>query len=216
MGLAGEPAGSVTVRPAGTADWGAVRDLCCLTANAGNPIERPRWPFFAELWIGPYQRIVPEWTYVAEVAGQVVGYLTGCPDTVAFRRARPLRCTAPLLLRVAAGRFGWGSDPRRFVRRTLRREQGPEERLLARLPAGFLVDYPAHLHVNAAAGWRGRVVGRRLIERYVGDLRARRVRGVHLFCGAAARGFYLRLGFEELGSLPLRSGAGIHALGRRL
>lgn len=216
MGLAAGPAGSMTVRPAGTADWGAVRDLCCLTANAGSPIERPRWPFFAELWIGPYQRIVPEWTYVAEVAGQVVGYLTGCPDTAAFRRVRLLHFTGPLLLRVAAGRFGWSPDPRRFVRRTLRREQGPEECLLGRLPVDFLVDYPAHLHVNVAAGRRGQGVGRRLIERYVRDLGAGRVRGVHLFCGAAARGFYLRLGFEELGSLPLRSGAAIHALGRRL
>ena len=80
-------------------DWADVRSLCCRTGNGGDPIDRKRWPLFAELWIGPYQRLVPDWTYVAEVDGRVVGYLTGCPDTAALRRARRFPSDAP-----AAGR----------------------------------------------------------------------------------------------------------------
>jgi len=84
----GDPGASVLVRAAKSpADWQAVRSLCCRTGNGGDPIDPTRWPLFAELWIGPYQRLVPEWTYVAEMDGRMVGYLTGCPDTAAFRRA---------------------------------------------------------------------------------------------------------------------------------
>ena len=42
------------------ADWQAVRSLCCRTGNGGDPIDPARWPLFAELWIGPYQRLLPK------------------------------------------------------------------------------------------------------------------------------------------------------------
>ena len=62
----GEASAPVLVRAAGSpADWQAVRSLCCRTGNGGDPIDPARWPLFADLWIGPYQRLVPEWTYVA-------------------------------------------------------------------------------------------------------------------------------------------------------
>ena len=59
-------------------------------------------------------------------------------------------------------------------------------------------------------------LARELIELYCEELRASRVRGVHLVCGAAADGFYRRLGFEELARLEFRPGTWVHALGRRL
>lgn len=207
----------VAVRPTRTADdWQAVRDLCCRTGNAGSPIESTRWPFFAEFWVGPYQRLVPEWTYVAEGAGQIVGYLTGCPHTFAFRRSCALLVTVPLLLRIARGEYRWNADARRFVRRALGLEKGAEQRLFGRLSATLPRDYPAHLHMNVDASFRNRGTGRQLVDRYIEDLRDRQVTGVHLCCGSAARGFYERLGFEELDRLEFRPGAWVHALGRRL
>jgi len=207
----------VTVRVARTADdWQAVRDLCCRTGDAGSPIESSRWPFFAELWVGPYQKVLPGWTYVADVGGQVVGYLTGCPNTSSFRRSCALAVTLPLLVRVGRGVYRWNSDTRRFVRRTLRLETGPEQRLRSRLPRILARDYPAHLHMNVDAQLRGRRIGRRLVDRYCEDLRATQASGMHLFCGAAASGFYARLGFEELTRLEFRPGVWVYALGRRL
>jgi GNAT superfamily N-acetyltransferase len=204
------------VRAAHPGDWPAIRELACLTGDGGNPIEPKRRPFFAEEWIGAYERLAPDWTYVAEEAGGLVGYLTGCPDTAVFERARAVRVWLPLLVRVAAGRYGWTVDTRRFVRRALGLARAVEERFPADLLATLSARYPAHLHMNVAAGSRGRGLGAALVERYLGALRETDAPGVHLFCGAGPLGFYRRQGFEELASLELLDGFRLYALGRRL
>jgi GNAT superfamily N-acetyltransferase len=207
----------VHVRVARTAaDWEAVRTLCCRTGNGGNPIDPARWSLFAELWIGPYQRLVPEWTYVAETENRIVGYLTGCPDSAAFRRARRLRVTLPLLIAIASGRYGWTVDARRTVRLAFRLTRGVESYLAPRLPAGFARTYPAHLHMNVEAEYRGQGIGAALIERYARDVGAARVPGIHLFCGPEPRPFYARNGFADLASLEVSPGHWVYVLGRRL
>jgi GNAT superfamily N-acetyltransferase len=194
-----------------------VRTLCCQTGNAGDPIDPARWPLFAELWVGPYQRLVPEWTYVAEEAGgRIVGYLTGCPDTEAFRRARRLRFTLRVLAAIALGRYAWNADARRTVALALRLRTGMESRLAAGTSGGFTRTFPAHLHMNLEAAHRRRGIGAALIERYARDLRAAGVPGIHLFCGAAPRAFYARHGFVDLAALEIRPGFWIYTLGRRL
>jgi GNAT superfamily N-acetyltransferase len=153
---------------------------------------------------------------VAEEAGRLAGYLTGCPDTAAFERARAFRITLPLLARVATGRYGWTVDTRRFVRRAFGLARAAEERFSAGLRATLPARYPAHLHMNVAAGFRGRGLGTALVEQYVRDLREAHTPGVHLFCGAGPLGFYRRQGFDELASVELRDGFRLYALGRQL
>ena len=198
------------------ADWQAVRSLCCRTGNGGDPIDPARWPLFAELWVGPYQRLAPEWTYVAESDGGVVGYLTGCPDTAAFRRARRFRVTLPLLVRIACRRFPWNADARRAVRLALGLDRGLESRLASAQPAGFARTYPAHLHMNVEAEYRGRGIGAMLIEQYARDLTAAGVPGVHLLCGPGPRPFYARNGFTDLSAVETSPGRWVYTLGRRL
>jgi GNAT superfamily N-acetyltransferase len=210
-------AGLVVRHARSAADWRAIRDLCCLTGRQGDPIEAVRWPFFAELWVGPYERLRSDWGYVAEAGGRIVGYLTGCPDSRRFRWERALQCTLPLLARVAAGRFSGSIDAPRFVRRTLGLLAEPERRLRrAGLPPNLDDTYPAHLHMNVDVGARRRGVGEALVASYVRDLTARGVPGIHLVCGSAPRPFYLRLGFRDLGAIEFRPGLWIHGLGRRL
>ena len=212
-----EDAAGVQIRHSGSAeDWQAIRELCCLTGRQGNPIERERWPLFAELWVGPYQRLRPDWSYVAEARGRVVGYLTGCPDSARFRRARAVAWAIPLLLRMAIGRYPRSADARRFAGQSLGLVAEPERRLRRTLPARVDRDYPAHLHMNVDAEARGKGVGRALLERYAADLAARGVPGLQLVCGVAARPFYQRLGFLDLGALEFRPGVRIFALGRRV
>jgi GNAT superfamily N-acetyltransferase len=212
-----EPGPPVLIRVAKTpADWHAVRSLCCRTGDRGDPIDPARWPLFAELWVGPYQRLVPEWTYVAEARDRFVGYLTGCPDTAAFRRARRFRVMLPLLGAIARGRYAWNVDARRTVALALRLRAGMESRFAAGIPERAIRPYPAHLHMNVEAEYRRRGVGAALIERYAGDLRAAGVPGIHLLCGAGPRGFYVRNGFAELAALEVSSGLWVYALGRRL
>jgi GNAT superfamily N-acetyltransferase len=198
------------------ADWAAIRSLCCRTGNAGEPIDRARWPLFEELWIGPYQRVVPEWSYVAEVDGRVVGYLTGCPDTAALRRGRRFRITLPLLVAIACRRYAWTADARRMIALAFRLRRGTESQLAARLPPDLPRTHPAHLHMNVEAEFRSRGIGAALIERYVRDLTAAGVPGVHLFCGPGPRAFYQRNGFTEVGSAEMSPGRWVYTFGRRL
>lgn len=59
--------------------------------------------------------------------------------------------------------------------------------------------FPAHLHVNVHPERRGRGIGARLVERFLQDLVAEGVPGVHVVTGPGARNvaFYERLGFAE-------------------
>ena len=50
------------------AAWAAVHGLCCRTGDNGDPIAPERWELFARIWIEPYEKLLPEWTYVAENA----------------------------------------------------------------------------------------------------------------------------------------------------
>jgi GNAT superfamily N-acetyltransferase len=207
----------VIVRQAASpADWQGVRDLCCATGDAGGPVDHARWPLFAEWWIGPYQRVRPDWTYVVDEGGRVVGYLTGCPDTPAFRQACRTAWALPLLLRLARGEFGWSPDARRVARRALGLDRGVERRLARRLPVPLDAAYPAHLHMNVAADRRRQGLGGALMDRYLADLRRRGVTGVHLFCGREPLLFYRRRGFEAVGQLDLAGGGAVFALARRL
>jgi hypothetical protein len=86
--------GSITTRrlaldrPAESPLWAEIRTLCCRTGDNGGPIAKERWEFFAKLWVEPYERFLPEWTYVALFEESVVGYLTGCPDSRKFARTK--------------------------------------------------------------------------------------------------------------------------------
>lgn len=202
---------SLLGRPRGVEDWRQIREICGLTADAGRPIEQSRRPFFAEYWIGPYQRLLPEWALVARRGGRVVGYLTGCPDTAAFAARRQIFFRLPLLALVLAGRHGCTLDTRRFLRRSFGLERTP----------GFswgqaweaLKTYPAHLHVNVLEGERGGGLGRRLIEEFARRLAERGVFGIHLVCGKAPAGFYGRLGFKTLAAVH---DPDLYLMGRRL
>jgi GNAT superfamily N-acetyltransferase len=198
------------------ADWRAIRSLCCRTGNAGAPIDPGRWPLFAELWIGPYQRLVPAWTYVADADGAVVGYLTGCPDTPAFRRGRRLRVTLPIVLGILGGRYAWTVDARRTLELALGWRRGVEARLTHGLTPDPMAAYPAHLHMNVEAASRSQGIGAALIARFARDLEAAGSEGIHLFCGPGPRPFYARQGFADLAALEVAPGRWVYMLGRRL
>lgn len=71
-------------------------------------------------------------------------------------------------------------------------------------------NYPAHLHVNLAPDYRGRELGRKLVEQFVADIRTFGVPGVHVVTSSNARnvGFYNRNGFNKVAA----SGVGEHEI----
>lgn len=191
--------------------WRGVRQLCCETGNDGAAIALERWQFFAEVWIAPYQRIIPHWSYAALNNGRVVGYLTGCPDTRKFLRQKWLLCDLPQAVRLSAKIARLTGPERNFLKRAAGLTKGPEQRFAAKLRHDLLREYPAHLHMNVAADYRRQGIGRQLTAQYIDDLHQANVGGVHLYCGARPRDFYLGVGFRELGTIRY-AGIAVYAL----
>lgn len=197
------------------ASWVAIRELCCRTGDNGHAIAKERWDFFPRIWIDPYEKLVPQWTYVALVRETIVGYLTGCPDSRKFSRSKAWRVTFPLLMQIGFGRYRNTAGAREFARRALGLRKRAERSFPRRSHQSIVAFYPAHLHVNVEAGYRRMGIGRRLIESYLVDLRLQGVAGVHLYCGADPVEFYRRLGFEVIEVAQFQNGV-VFALGRRL
>ena len=202
-------------RRADRAAWGAVRDLCCRTGDNGDPIAPGRGDLFSRIWIEPYEKIVPEWTYVAESEGAIVGYLTGCPDSHKFIRQKTWRVTVPLLMAIAAGRYRQNTGASGFASQALRIRRSAERCFSRSLRREIVIAYPAHLHINIDAAHRRMGTGRRLVDSYIADLKQRAVSGVHLYCGAGPVPFYRRLGFHVLESVEIR-GVAVFAMAIRL
>lgn len=208
------------------ADWREIRRLCCLTGASGGPVlPESRWDFFGELWVGPYERLAPEWAFVArdDARGSVVGYLTGCADSRRFTRLKRLLLTPRLWAGLARGRWEWNADTRRFLRRSLGFERGPEQSFSSALHAVLESQFPAHLHINLSAEARGKGTGQKLVSCFFDELRERigaAAGGVHVFCGPDPVPFYERVGFRELERIDFKTESGrtvpVFALGARL
>ena len=172
-------------RPSSEADWEQMRAICVETS--ARPVPAENRVAFGRLWIDPYRRWAPGWAYVARERDEVVGYLTGCASTVSFL--------------FWSGLLG----PRPTI--------GANLRFPKTLFVRLLWCYPAHLHVNVREGHRGGV-GRALVERFEWDAAANGAAGMHVFCGERPLGFYLKLGYEELGRVVVGERF-IFALGKR-
>lgn len=195
--------------------WVGIRTLCCRTGDNGAPIGNEQWEFFARVWIEPYEKFLPQWTYIALHEDSLVGYLTGCPDTRKLARARAWRITLPLLAQITLGRYRHLPAAQRFWRREIGLSKSVERRFSHRLRRSIESDHPAHLHMNVDENHRRKGVGRNLIDHYLRDLRSAGVSGVHLFCGPDPVAFYRSLGFEILETAQV-GGAAVFALGRKL
>jgi hypothetical protein len=224
----------IQVRNVGSpADWEAIREICCETGNNGESIDAKRRPFFAELWVAPYEERCPRWTYVAEAdpenaansSPRIAGYLTGCADTRDFQRRQFLGFTVPRLIEILFGRYEWNHDLKRFLRQSFALEKTPNGSFPKVFLKQLLTEYPAHLHINLLKPYRSSGVGAKLMEQFFADLRDGGVSGVHVFCGDGPLKFYLKSGFEKLHSIDFRlRGRGgspdrvfaVHCLGRKL
>ena len=174
----------VTIRPYEPKDRAAVRQICCDTADGGEPVERifPDREVFADL--------------ITRYYGKVVGYLTGCLDTRRFLRL-----------------MGWWYGPLIFLkaigRGTLWHPQIVKllsANLGGWLRGGFrrgvsLHEYPAHLHINLQKDARGQRVGPRLIQRFVEQVTAAGLHGIH--AGVSADNQQGCRFFEAAGFTPL-------------
>lgn len=184
-------------------DRPALRHICCETADAGQPVEsffRDR-EFIADLVTRYYTDFEPGHAWVADLDGNVVGYLTGCFDTGRQRRVTgwrilPAALAGAVLRGTLVDRETWrmlGALARTFLDNGLP-------------PATPLPRFPAHVHVNLLPAARGRDIGRQLMEQFLRQARAAGIGGVHASVRAdneAACRFFERMKFTELHRVPM-------------
>ncbi len=192
--------------------WSNIRRICCKTGNPGATNENNRWNFFGVHWVGPYEKLLPDWTWIAAENAEVIGYLTGCPDTEQLNRRRILRFDMPLVLAILHKRYLMNADVKRYLKRRFGFQKSPESHFSESVHSMLRTLYPAHLHINLTEKARGNGTGRKLVETYFEALREARVCGVHVICGNGPVRFYERLGFQSLESVEVRPGVQIHCL----
>lgn len=198
-------------------EWSRVQEICCRTARSGESISEERWPFFGELWVDPYRRFIPSWTFVAEVDGEIAGYITGCPDTMGFEHKRRFVFNSFLLCKIyLSKKFSKNIDTKRFTKRALGREKDPNLLFSRETLKMIRDDYPAHLHVNVLTQFRKEGLGARLVVRLFEELKKQKISGLHLFCGPMPVSFYERQGMNIIEKIEYQPGVYVFALGIRL
>ena len=188
----------IGVRAYAPRDRAAVRAIACETAVRGKPVESV-WPdreVAADLLTRYYTDYEPGSLWVAEHAGQVIGYLTGCLGTQRYQRVMARRVVPHAVLGAITRGVLWSPQLWRLVRAGITTWHHGGFRQRAPLDL-----YPAHLHVNIQEGFRGQQVGRRLLERFLSQAAAAGVGGIHLAVreeNVPARTLFEQMGFVLL------------------
>src|SRR3990170_1920652 len=186
----------VRIEPAGLHDLPGAYRACLLTGHVGQDATSLYGDpdLLGHVYVGPYLAAGTGTQLVVMDEGGVAGYLLSTDDTLVFEAWAeeawwpPLRQRYPLV--------DDGSRDAELVGLIHAPASTPPE--LARA-------FPAHLHIDLLERVRGRGLGRALIERLLTDLRGRGVTGVHMGVDPSnteAIGFYVHLGFREVGRGP--------------
>lgn len=187
----------IQVRSYAQADRAALYRIAADTAFFGAPVEAylDDRRLFCDAFYAYYTDLEPEHAWVAADGSEVVGFIVGSVDT----RLKERRWRREVLPRVwgclLRGGYRLGRRTRQYALR------GLGAVLRGEVPHVDLGVYPAHLHINVDERWRGQGLGRRLIDAYLGQLRALGVPGVHLnttSLNEAACRLYERAGFRLL------------------
>jgi ribosomal protein S18 acetylase RimI-like enzyme len=191
--------GDVIVRPYEPSDRARVRHICFVTGYIGEPVA---WQWrdaesFSNIFTGYYTDAEPGSALVAEIDGEVRGYLLGCvdsskawnPGAVVGRQIT----RRGIALRPGTAGFVWRAVGDVIV-----------DAARKRLPPAPFEDprWPAHLHIDLLPDARGRGVGATLMRRWLDSLRQAGVAGCHLETIAENTGavaFFEAMGFHTHG-----------------
>ena len=180
------------IRPYRVSDLGALYHVCLATGQSGQDATHlyrdPK--IVGHIYAGPYGVLEPESAFVLEDEDGVGGYIIGAFDTHAFEKRLEAEWWPALRERYA--------DPAA--------PQTPDERMAwlmhhsPRTPRRIAEPYPSHLHIDLLPRFQGGGWGKRMIDTWLGAMKARGSRGAHLGVGFAnerAIRFYRAYGFVE-------------------
>ncbi len=191
------------IRPYQPTDRESVFRIGADTAYFGAPVEAYMEDrnVFLDGFYAYYTDLEPEHAWVASADGEVVGFITGCVDSQAHGQ-KYMRFILPrLLAKIFQGKYRFGRRSFEYFWGILtgwvRREFTHVDRKA----------FPAHLHINVMADWRGHKLGQRLMQAYLDQLRTLGIRGVYLdttSLNETACRMYEKFGFRILDSRPVR------------
>lgn len=186
------------IRPATPADYPALYRICLETADAGGDARAlysdPDYP--GQRFAVPYARFAPDFAFVLEIDGEVLGYVVAAPDTRAFEAQLAAQWWPQLQQKYQQRSADAPLDDK--ILDAIRHPDSAAEALVSR--------WPAHLHINLLPAAQKGGWGRKMIEHQLAALRAAGVSGVHLgvsLQNGQVCAFYQRMGFTPI----LRSNA---------
>jgi len=196
------------IRAFAPSDRQAVRDICCDTADMGQPVERifPDRAWAADLLTSYYTDYEPSSIFVADLDGVVAGYILGCLDN---------RCYGLVMFWILGPQFVFKGLARGvFFRRQIWRLLGGAARNWRRAfvwRKQSFHSHQGHLHIGIAQGFRSRRLGQRLVEALMLHARGRHIEeltaSVHDGNVGACR-FFDRIGFQVRERYPMIGPAG--------
>ena len=187
-----------TIRRYRPSDRSAVRQLTGDTAHFGDPVEHffDAREMFLDAFTTYYTDVACDYLWIADDGGALLGYVMGCPDTYDYN----------VWYRASIKRVAWRAVTLRYRGVFTRKSLGFLRRYLRlRVPYVDLAPYPAHLHINTRADWRGQGVGTALMKTCLDQLHNENILGMHLETTSEnkiAVPWYERLGFQLLQSVP--------------
>ncbi|WP_254843166.1 GNAT family N-acetyltransferase [Deinococcus marmoris] len=183
------------IRPMQPTDEARLGEIAYQTGFFGASAETyfPDPQLFADLWVRTYFRLPDSVGYVAQVGGDVIGYIVGSLNEAAYRRVLGRVVADTVLPGVLTRRYARPLAALPYLIRTLRYPS----------PHASETGFPAHLHLNLLPQSRGLGLGRGLLQRYLERLRELGVPGVQLSTtdeNEAALGLYRTAGFTVAAS----------------
>ncbi|OGD17176.1 hypothetical protein A2V47_03565 [Candidatus Atribacteria bacterium RBG_19FT_COMBO_35_14] len=136
----------------------------------------------------------PDSCFVADDGGKVIGYIIGSKDIKRVRKIIIIKILPHLIVESIKRLLLFNKNDVRFLYHVL----------LSFLKGEFSTpdfskDYPATLHINIKKDYRGKKIGKGLIEYYLSYIYRQGIRGVHLGAiSEGAKNFFLNCGFSIL------------------
>jgi ribosomal protein S18 acetylase RimI-like enzyme len=155
----------INIRPYKTEDRAALRTLCCDVADCGGPIENffPDRDVAADLLTKFYTDYEPRSTFVAMCDGRMVGYVNGCTDNRRYGLVMGWLLTPPLLVKAFKRGIFFRPEIIQLLRGTLKNWR----RIFVWRKKSFH-SHQGHLHIGVAGDFRGRQLGRDLLNALLG------------------------------------------------